>query len=413
MTINRGAVEPADPAAALKRILWLLALAVVAVMMLRVSLTNMWSRTDPSLALRIDPANAEAAEARADQLLLENLANRREAATLARRALERSPLSAAGARILAATGAVAGDAAATRRLLAYSESVSRRDLPAQLWLIQNAVEHDDVPAALHHYDIALRVLEPAKGILFPVLIKAISQPAVVDGLIDTLAAKPSWADPFLEQISRDAQDYDGLARLLTGLARRGYMLPDGAVVTATARMIEAGKYDPAWQIYAADRHDAARGGLRDPGFARIGDAGTPFDWALLGGNGVSGGPRLYGTGTRLAYSAATGAGGVVARQLLLLPAGAFVLGGRAFNVAPDSVPVQMRLTCAGTGAAIGAVATARGGRDGTAFAGRFTVPAGCPAQWLEIVADGGDSPAGASGELGALRIRPARGGGRS
>lgn len=394
---SRGASKPADPAGGLKRIAWLIALALVAVLMLRDSLAYIIRPADPALALRIDPGNAEVAASRAEQLLRENPANAAEAEALARQALRRSPVSAAGARMIATARDVAGDPVSTRRLMAYSESLSRRDLPTQVWLIQDSVQHDDVAGAIRHYDIALRSSDASKALLFPVLVSALGQPAVVAALTDTIAARPAWAPAFLEKAAREGQDMGGLAALITGLSRRGYTVPGPVQAEASARMVDAGQYQAAWHVYAGSA--ASKAEVRDPDFARLGMTDGPFGWTVMPGNGLSVESRRYGAHDALAYRAATGAGGPVARQLLILPAGNFRLSGRVTDRAEGTPPATLRLTCAGSSTPIATVSA-----DRLAFAQAFTVPSSCPAQWVEVVIDGGDNPLGATGAIGGLHI---------
>lgn len=391
--------------------LLLAGLLVVAVAMLRSSLAFVIRPIDPALALRIDPDNAEIQASRAEQLLrLDPSANRRAAEELARQSLRRSPVSAAGATMLATARDLAGDTSAARRLMDYSESVSRRDLPTQLWFVEDAVRRNDIPRALHHYDIALRSSVVAKPLLFPVLIQATAQPAVVDGLIDRLAARPLWANPFLDQVSHDATDLGGLARLLAGVSRRGYAVPETAIRLSTARMVDAARYDLAWLVYAASHPRATPGAVRDPNFVGAGSDGGPFDWTLVAGEGVLAEPRRYGSKDGLSYVVATGAGGVAARQLLLVPHGTYRLTGQAFAQLAGSAPAQLRMRCAGSGTAIATViATAKD----TGFAGRVVIPAACPAQWLELWVDGGENPAGAAGAIADLRVTPVPGAARS
>jgi len=129
--------------------LLLAGLLVVAMAMLRDSLAFVIRPADPALALRIDPDNAEIQASRAEQLLrLDPSANRRAAEELARQSLRRSPVSAAGATMLATARDLAGDTSTARRLMDYSESVSRRDLPTQLWFVEDAVRRNDIPLAL-------------------------------------------------------------------------------------------------------------------------------------------------------------------------------------------------------------------------------------------------------------------------
>jgi len=400
-SVRRKTGEPAEHAGRLKTIAVLLALALAAVLMLRDSLAYVVRPFDPAMALRINPDNAEVAASRAEQLLRDDPARSAEAEALARRALRRSPVSAAGARMIAAARDVAGDPLAARRLMVYSESLSQRDLPTQVWLIQDAVLHNDLRSALHHYDIALRSSEASKPLLFPVLVKALDQPAVVTGLVDTLTARPKWAAGFLDLAASQGQDLDGLAALIHGIALRGYTVPEAVLATASARMVDARRYDIAWQVYAVGDPHAARDVIRDPDFARPGLVEGPFVWTIVSGNGLSAEPRRYGARAALAYRAATGAGGVVARQLLMLPTGSFGLSGIVPDRAAGSPPALVRLTCAGNGPAIAAISA-----DAPTFARPFAVPASCPAQWLEIVVDGGDNPLGASGAVGGLHVGP-------
>ncbi|HWI85172.1 MAG TPA: hypothetical protein VNT42_02450, partial [Sphingomonas sp.] len=224
----------------LVRPLLLVGLAFIAIAMVRSSLGFVLRSTDPALALRFDPDNAAALAARAEQLLRDDPSekNRILAEALARRALRRSPVSADGARMLATTRDMAGDEARARQLMDYSQSLSRRDFPTQIWFIEDAIGRNDIAGALRHYDIALRTSAATKALLFPVLIKATAQPAVAAPLIDTLAARPLWADPFLEQASREAPDPEGLARLIVGLARRHYPLSPTTVAQASARIAD-------------------------------------------------------------------------------------------------------------------------------------------------------------------------------
>ncbi|HWI85424.1 MAG TPA: hypothetical protein VNT42_03755, partial [Sphingomonas sp.] len=236
--------------------------------------------------------------------------------------------------------------------------------------------------------------------------------AVVGPLIDTLAARPLWADPFLEQASREAPDPEGLTRLIVGLARRHYPLSATTVAQASARIADRGRYDLAWQVHRTGHPNAVRGQVQDPNFLAAGEAATPFGWSILGSNGVTAELRSYGAGNRLAYMAATGAGGPAARQLLLLPTGSFTLDAQASAIAADSPGPRLRLTCAGSGQIIAQVPTTAIRAGDASLVGRFSIPSRCPAQWLEVVIDGGDSPAGASGEIGPVRVVPVGGTGK-
>jgi len=302
--------------------------------------------------------------------------------------------------MLATARDLADDQTTARQLMKYAESLSRRDLPTEMWFIEDAVRHNDIPTALHHYDIALRGSESAHSTLFSVLNGAIAQPEVTDALAQSLTARPMWADAFLQQAVQHAPDLSGLTRLLVELGRYGFPLPPTTTAVASARLVGAHRYEDAWQIYQAGHQDADRSGLRDPAFSKVNALGAPFEWALIQTNDFSAQP---GGGGRLAYTALTGAGGVVARQLLMLPPQQeFTLSGRSFDT-QGRPTTRLRITCS-DGRQIGEITIPSGDR----FSGSFTAPSECRAQWLEILVDGGDSPAGAAGEIGELHLAPGR-----
>jgi hypothetical protein len=164
-------------------------------------------------------------------------------------------------------------------------------------------------------------------------------------------------------------------------------------------MADAGLYGIAWEVFASAHPHAAPAAIHDPEFQRLGTVDGPFAWTIVPGNGLSVEQSRYGAHGALAYRALTGAGGVAARQLLMLPAGGFRLSGAVPERADGTTPPALRLTCAGSGQPIATIAT-----DKPAFAQPFVVPAACPAQWLDVMVDGGDNPLGASGSIGSLRI---------
>ncbi|MFV3464693.1 hypothetical protein ACNJFH_21305, partial [Mycobacterium tuberculosis] len=87
---------------------------------------------------------------------------------LAQAALQRDPMSVRAVSTLAFLAAEKGNAVQAARLLAYSERLSRRDLPTQLALIETKVQANDVVGALVHYDRALRTSKTSEAILVPV-----------------------------------------------------------------------------------------------------------------------------------------------------------------------------------------------------------------------------------------------------
>src|SRR3546814_19191893 len=110
-----------------------------------------------------------------------------------------------------------GDRAGGERLLAYSQTLSRRDLRTQLMAIELAVARDDIPSALRHYDIALRTKKNAPDLLFPVLTSAPTNPTIRTELVKTLGRRPKWSNYFISHSARRAAEPAPLPTFFRGL----------------------------------------------------------------------------------------------------------------------------------------------------------------------------------------------------
>ena len=388
-----------------------LALAVLGITAIRSNLAFVLARTSPDLAIRLDPKNAEAASAEAENLLRahKDRTTRLRAEELAKQALARDPTAASAVRILAIAAAIDGRESDARRFLALSESLSRRDIQTQLMLIEDAVQHNRVDEAVHHYDIALRTSREIRGLLFPVLVQATSQPEVARVLTATLTAKPDWSDAFVDVISRSASDIGSAAAFLAASAQAGAHLPPPAVAILVGRLVDHKQFGAAWRLYLASypaRHQA----LRDRYFAQANQIVSPtwFDWVLYPIEGHAPQVIELPAGTRLRVEAPNGAAGNVARQLLMLVPGRYRIDAQLFNRATDSGAVTIGLTCATNGKVLGVMALPSADVAGRTMSFNTAVPTDCEAQWLDINADGQDAIAGAKADIGSLSVQRLR-----
>ncbi|RYF16140.1 MAG: hypothetical protein EOO77_12705, partial [Oxalobacteraceae bacterium] len=255
--------------------------------------------------------------------------HRRQADALARTALRQDPAAVAAAGVVGLNAQVRGDLAGARRAFAYAETLSRRDSITQMWAIEDAVARGDVSGAMQHYDIALRVNPKLGGLLFPVLAAASSVPAVQSELVRTLAARPLWADSFVNFAAvGNGTDPRAIAVLFQRLGRSGMTLPEAALAALTQTLYENGRVDQAWAFYASFRRGVSRDQSRDPRFAARLDAPTPFDWVINRDNGVVG--AIEGGGFE--FSAPSGIGGAMLRQIQLLPNGTYRISGHSVDI---------------------------------------------------------------------------------
>lgn len=333
-------------------------------------------------------------------------AQRRQSQWLARQALIAEPLSVAAVATLGINAALREDEAAAARILTHSDRLSRRDLRTRLWMIENAAAREDTPETLRHYDIALRTSRVAPELLYPVLARAIDDAAIRRELVRTLATKPVWGASFLESIAPGEVGSLSAARLFAEIRRAGLPVPAQASMTLVGSLANAGHRAEAWNYYATLRTGADRRRSRDPDFAHDGPVSL-FDWNVTPGD-----PALAGSvqgGDRdgvFDFAAPPGVGGQILQQAQMLPAGSYRLDGVGLNLEqPRGSRPYWSLGCS-DGREFGRVEMANAAENGGRFAGRFTVPADCPLQYLRLILRPSNEMAGVSGQVDRVELRP-------
>ncbi|WP_141243820.1 hypothetical protein [Sphingomonas lenta] len=390
------------------RVLLLAGLAALLVFAARVTAGNVFAGRDPDFALRLSPGNARALGEKARKRIQteQSPAARAEAMALAARALARDPGNVDAVVAAGLVKDLARRPAEAARLMRYSGKLSRRDFATRIWLIEDAVRRNDVEGALHHYDVALRTSRLAPSVLFPVLVQAVTGDDMIAPLSTTLARRPVWSYQFMQQLAQTGTDYRAMAALYEAVRRKGGLVPEPTIAAATARMVEAGAFGQAWSLYAGFNPGTPRAGVRNGDFARTEEAPTPFDWNLSQLPGLAAEP-LGDNGGTLRFEATSGAGGVAARQLLLLAPGAHELSGTAYDVVlgGGGVSPSFRLVCAGGARVLSDAPLPSAASTGAAFRARFSVPSGCPAQWLELHVPSAEGPTPVSGSVGRVAVR--------
>lgn len=344
----------------------------------------------PATALALWPWSAYAKIALANDILTKEPdgAGLNNAEALAMAALGREPANAAAASTLALVKTLRGDQATAGRLMHYSESQSRRDLPTQLWLIEEAVGRDDIPAALVHYDRALRTSRAAAAALLPTLVSASDDPQVASHLARILSQRPLWWPQFIGMAVADSKNPVTLDYLM-----RSVRLDIGDPTqlrfanAALARLIQAHEYRLALSFYTSlSRDKAAATGLVRNGDFSSDQALLPFDWWFAADSDLSARREADAaqSNTILSISASGGRGGEVARQLIVLDPGRYRIQGRIANSAPDELDRPFILFRCDGGADIAKLVLPTAGGAGAPFQFELVVPPQCAAQWLSI-----------------------------
>lgn len=331
-------------------------------------------------------------------------ADRAQADALARAALRDDPTAVPALVSLGINAQIRGNTMAARRFVAQADVLSRRDLRARLWGIEDAVARNDIPAALRNYDIALRTSRYAPDLLFPVLAGAIVNTEVRTELIRVLAKRPLWAPQWFAYGSGNGPDATAMAALFTDAERAKIPFSYDARSALLRRLVGQGALDQAWSYYSIINPSADRRQSRDPAFRDSHAVPSPFDWGAIEDNGISGSIQRGQNGGVFDFSVASGIGGPILQQMQLLPAGRYTIEGSLAGIDPaEPARPYWRLTCT-NGREIGRVDLLKSGP----FRGTFDVPAGCASQYLRLVAQPSTAVGGISGQLTRAWLHPAR-----
>jgi tetratricopeptide (TPR) repeat protein len=399
------ATRPSGPAKSLPllanrgaRTLYTTVLVVVGCALLWLSLANatalVLGKKNPALVMRLGLPSAET-----KALLALSIATNKpamdqlpQARQLAQAALRREPVNATAAVALGLIATVENKTDLGRKLIDYSEHVSRRNGFAQLWMIEDRVARGDIPGALNHYDRAMSVSPALRPTLVPILVQASADPAIARSLAITLSHRPLWwTDALTPIIYQGPAPAVTLPIMLHQLKLRSGNDQERTLLSAAMRRLaDAGAFSQAEALYqeAGGRPPTRGNNVRNGGFEEDGLL-APFDWDLHVEAGLSATVQLREGGGRALFLSTDGEHqGEMARQLLLLKPGRYRLTAIAGDIAGDHFErPQIRLLCAAAEPhAILDVRLGAASAAGARSQSDFDVPASnCVGQWLVIV----------------------------
>lgn len=374
------------------------------------SLAYMVRQTDPVRAHALAPESGRITALLAQKRFAEGpvSSERAPSVRLARLAVQQDPMAIPAVVTLGMVAQMRGDMARARRLFAFSQKLSRRDLQTQLWAVEDAVSRGNVTEALQHYDIALRGSKSAPALLFPVLSNAISDAAIRSALAATIGKRPPWAAAFVDHVAVNGDQPRAVAALFMDLRHTGIPVSPEAARTVIDRLVVANATMDAWRYYALEHPGAVMQRSRDPRFADNLKAPSLFDWKVVEDNGFATSIQRGEQNGIFDFSVPTGGGGVLLRQVQMLPPGAYRLQGHSINVEqPDSSLPYWSLTCA-DGRELGRVVVPPSTQANGLFVGRFNVPDGCAVQTLAFIARPSGEATGVTGQIDRVELAPLR-----
>lgn len=315
-----------------------------------------------------------------------------KARLLAEAALRRDPINTDATRTLGLVASLDQRQDQARRWMAFTQFQSRREVPTQLWMIEDAVSRGDVADALKHYNYALTTSRPTETLLFPILIASANDAQMGAALSDIVSKRPIWWARFVDRAISTGTTPAAIEAIVAAPRLDLRREPEQQLAArAVQRLLQLGSVDRAYALYRHLRGSIGAQLLRNGNFA-LGNPLPPFDWSL------SDKPDLYASigsvpdpryAQGLTIAAANGGGGVAAHQLLHLSPGkyrlAIVAGGGAESA--EASP-NAQLSCYATGSSPIATIPLRavGGQQGRVLSADITVPVpACQFQQLEVV----------------------------
>lgn len=379
--------------------------AALAWLGLSVSLVTVLRVSQPEAALTLRPGDGHARAMLAERMILAR-GDQDAVRAAALTAFANEPTSVRGARLIAA---LTTDPAAVRPRFGFARQLSRRDLGTTLFFIEEAVRRNDVPSALAQYRVALRTSgSSAPELLFPILDDALTQPDLNRPIGAMMALGDPWVPEFVAFSIVRKTNVAALAAALSAYPRTLAALDDATKARLIGELSDQRQFDAAARLYLmlSRRNPAALGSVRHGDFSTAG-TWPPFDWVTTS-DGDFGGSLMGADGILQAYARGPGRGSA-ARQLLRLPAGAYVIRIRTLPTEqPGGGGARWTLSCAAPAERpLGALEVDAGSAAGVREAA-VRVPADCGWQWLTLEVAAGSEGAALDLIFDAVEVVPGR-----
>lgn len=352
-------------------------------------------RAPPALALRVAPASASVLARAADvELKAGRTAN---AADLSEAALRTAPFTLRALRVRAEAYQRRADLARADEAMTLAGNWSLRDTESHVWLMERRLRRGDYASAFAHAETLLRRrAEIADRVI------AFFQAAYVHDvrsrgpILALLAKKPAWRARVVGGLATNSEGLGVLLSMVGPLDRLEAPFTDAELtdIYNRARAQESPAAVKAFQ--AATGRPRIENGLVDGGFTGQGGLG-PLDWVLNPQGGSVVVIEGEGAEAHLLVEFDGHAAAPLAEQLLLLGPGPYVFGYENPD-GPSRLPLSWTITCFQGGVILLDTSQAGLFSSDRAAPSRFTVPAGCDAQWLRL-----KTPAAGRSQAGTAR----------
>lgn len=266
--------------------------------------------------------------------------------------LPNEPLDSRAMRILGQAADAAKDHAKAAKFMNAAVHLSLHDQIAVYWMIVNSAEAKDYAATLYYADVFLRTAPELGQFVLPILVRIAEDKGSVGLLSTLLVSDPPWRGEFFQQLPASVTDARTPLDLLLAL-RASANPPTPNDVNRYLNFLVGHKfYDLAyytWLQFLSPEELRNAGLLYNGGFESA-PSGSPFDWRIAQGSGVTvdiqpkpdatGGHALvlnfeYG---RVDYQSVT--------QLIKLPSGRYRFKGQYKGELVGPRGLKWRIACA-------------------------------------------------------------------
>jgi hypothetical protein len=399
------------------RAIWLSLIMMISILLLSwlsftFAFTLVTRVSDPAKTLTLNAKEPVALAIQADQFLPKSLQDKplqKRIAGWAVLSLESQALNPRALRIWGFVHLSGKSRATALRAMELAIRASRQEVGAHVWLIEDSVAQQDIARALKHYDLVLRTSALSRAALQPLLINALEDEQILAAFVPYVKRRPLWLYPFFEQAIRESKNPQNVAALLM----RAGGLPDGhgyvALENAMLSQLIAKQQFAAAKSYFLSLKGSDSKLLTSPGLFsnNVSDRFLPMAWQPHNSS-TSGMSIMKGMDQEAALLVYVGPGerGLVAHKTLFLESGDYHIGVRfGASQVPAGGGVRWSVTCAGSPPLNVLSQSDLLKPQANAISDiKFTVPANCLAQNMDIEMIGGQEQQGAEVEIVSIKL---------
>lgn len=380
----------------------MLAAAAIGALVVRASVHNALTETDPVQAARVWPSHP-------DSVFLSGLEEVGVAAARGRpidrglidrmlAATRVAPLAPEPFLVRGVDAQLKGNEQLAGQAFAEARRRDPRSIPARYFLADHYVRAGEVRQGLDEIATLARLV-PHSGVrMAPYLATFARMPGGARQVKPVLRDHPELEPVLLRTLSADAANADTILALWSG---RGGPEAAGWQERLVRELVSAGQYDKAYSVWARFAGRSAQDALLDAPFDGRG-APPPFGWKLVSGpEGVA-----EATGEDQLHILHYGRADLtLAHRLLALPPGSYRVAMKVSGSPEAAERIGWSLACLPANSEL--AGSDLGQASGGTLVSQFNIPIGCAAQRLKLAAAAPEFPEQADVTISAFRIQRA------